>query len=314
MGCLRLEILFGDALVEPDRTGQVFLVWVTLGYAAHQPEGAEGVKSQAAVFPKDLGAFGAGDLGDGIRVALLFCPAGIKKEHRLSLGQAGSRQMQDAFVELGIVNAGGEAHPLIAAQVGIRGGCGVDQVYAVKGLRKGIHKLFRVAVMLGIIDDGCFHMQFSLICGSIKIILYKKTAGKYAESVYLVSSTVLEGPMRKDMTAEEYLQQILSDGMRDDCPVGRTLELLSGKWRTRIIYELCKKPSWRFCELKKAVPRITNTMLTTVLRDLERLGIVGREQFNEIPPHVEYSLTEQGRALLPVFFELARWGEAYLRE
>lgn len=168
--------------------------------------------------------------------------------------------------------------------------------------------------MLGIIDDGCFHMQISLICGSIKIILYKKTAGKYAESVYLVSSTVLEGPMRKDMTAEEYLQQILSDGMRDDCPVGRTLELLSGKWRTRIIYELCKKPSWRFCELKKAVPRITNTMLTTVLRDLERLGIVGREQFNEIPPHVEYALTEKGRALLPVFFELAKWGDAYLAE
>ena len=51
MGCLRLEILFRDALVEPDRAGQVFLVWVTLGYAAHQPEGAEGVKSQAAVFP-----------------------------------------------------------------------------------------------------------------------------------------------------------------------------------------------------------------------------------------------------------------------
>ena len=67
-------------------------------------------------------------------------------------------------------------------------------------------------------------------------------------------------------------------------------------------------------ELKKAVPRITNTMLTTVLRDLERLGIVGREQFNEIPPHVEYALTEKGRALLPVFFELAKWGDAYLAE
>lgn len=119
-------------MVEPDRTGQVFLVWVTLGYAAHQPEGAEGVKSQAAVFPKDLGVFGAGDLSDGIRIALLFCPAGVKKKHRLSLWQAGSRQMQDAFVELGIVNAGGEAHPLIAARIGVRGGCGVDQVYAVK--------------------------------------------------------------------------------------------------------------------------------------------------------------------------------------
>lgn len=108
--------------------------------------------------------------------------------------------------------------------------------------------------------------------------------------------------MKKDMTAEEYLRKVLSDDVRDDCPMRRTLELLSGKWRTHIIYELCKKPSCRFGELKKALPRITNTMLTKTLRELEDLGIVRREQFNEIPPHVEYSLAEQGRALLPVFF------------
>lgn len=54
-------------------------------------------------------------------------------------------------------------------------------------------------------------------------------------------------------------------------------------------------------------PRITNT-----LRDLEELGIIHREQFNEIPPHVEYSLTEKGKALLPVFFEISKWGEENL--
>ena len=132
--------------------------------------------------------------------------------------------------------------------------------------------------------------------------------------MYLVCLSVLERPVKKDMTAEEYLRKVLSDDVRDDCPMRRTLELLSGKWRPHIIYELCKKPSCRFGELKKALPRITNTMLTKTLRELEDLGIVRREQFNEIPPHVEYSLTEQGRALLLVFFELARWGEAYLRE
>ncbi|MBS6396303.1 MAG: helix-turn-helix transcriptional regulator [Clostridiales bacterium] len=120
--------------------------------------------------------------------------------------------------------------------------------------------------------------------------------------------------MKKDMTAEEYLLKILSNEVRDDCPMRRTLELLSGKWRTHIIYELCKRPSCRFGELKKAVPRITNTMLTNTLRDLENIGIVHREQFNEIPPHVEYSLTEKGKALLPVFFELAKWGDAYLEK
>ena len=68
----------------------------------------------------------------------------------------------------------------------------------------------------------------------------------------------------------------------------------------------------RFGELKKAYPNITNTMLTNTLRDLENLGIIHREQFNEIPPHVEYSLTEKGKALLPVFFEISKWGEENL--
>lgn len=120
--------------------------------------------------------------------------------------------------------------------------------------------------------------------------------------------------MEKDLTAEEYLQRILHDEVREDCSMRRTLELLSGKWRTHIIFELCKKSSCRFGELKKAVPRITNTMLTNTLRDLEGFGIVHREQFNEIPPRVEYSLTEKGKALLPAFFELAKWGEAYLEQ
>lgn len=118
--------------------------------------------------------------------------------------------------------------------------------------------------------------------------------------------------MKKETTAEEYLARIMSGPIREDCPVHRTLELLSGKWRTHIIYELCKHPSMRFGELKKAYPQITNTMLTHTLRDLEALEIIHREQFNEIPPHVEYSLTEKGRALLPVFLEISRWGEQNL--
>lgn len=118
--------------------------------------------------------------------------------------------------------------------------------------------------------------------------------------------------MKKDYTPEEYLNLVRSKDANSNCPVRRTLELLSGKWRTHIIYELCKKPSCRFGELKKSIPKITNTMLTATLRDLENAGIVDRTQFNEIPPHVEYSLTEKGKALLPVFTELAKWGENHL--
>lgn len=115
--------------------------------------------------------------------------------------------------------------------------------------------------------------------------------------------------MKKEITAEDYLNKIMDGSIQENCPVHRTLELLSGKWRTHIIYELCKRPSMRFGELKKAYPRITNTMLTNTLRDLEKLGIIDRKQFNEIPPHVEYSLTAKGRSLLPVFFEISKWGE-----
>ncbi len=115
--------------------------------------------------------------------------------------------------------------------------------------------------------------------------------------------------MKKELTPEKYLNKIMTEKISDDCPVRRTLEILSGKWRTHIIYELCKNPSMRFGELKKAYPHITNTMLTNTLRDLESLGIIYREQFNEIPPHVEYSLTQKGKELFPIFFEIAKWGE-----
>ena len=114
--------------------------------------------------------------------------------------------------------------------------------------------------------------------------------------------------MKKETTAEAYLEKIMTGPIQEDCPVHRTLELLSGKWRTHMIYELCKHPSIRFSELKRAYPHITNTMLTNTLRDLETLGIVNREQFNEIPPHAEYSLAGKGRGLLPVFFEISKWG------
>lgn len=119
--------------------------------------------------------------------------------------------------------------------------------------------------------------------------------------------------MKKNLTQEAYLNRIMTaERTENSCPMRRTLELLSGKWRSHIIYALCKNGVCRFGELKKAVPQITNTMLSNTLHDLEDFGIVKREQFNEIPPHVEYSLTEKGRALLPVFTELAQWGENYL--
>ena len=117
--------------------------------------------------------------------------------------------------------------------------------------------------------------------------------------------------MQQDLTPETYWDRILHQPIQEDCPMRRTLELLSGKWRLYVLYVLSKASVCRFGALKRAIPGITSTMLTHALRDLETLGIVHREQFNEVPPHVEYSLTEKGLALLPVFTELAKWGDLF---
>ena len=83
--------------------------------------------------------------------------------------------------------------------------------------------------------------------------------------------------MKKETTAEEYLERIKADSIKEDCPVHRTLELLSGKWRTHIIYELCKHPTMRFGELKKSIGHVSQKVLTTQLRQMEASGLLSRK-------------------------------------
>ena len=112
------------------------------------------------------------------------------------------------------------------------------------------------------------------------------------------------------LSYEEYLERV-RDGIltaSGNCPVTLLLLMIQGKWKARILYQFCIHEKIRFGKLKKALPGITNTMLTNALRDLERDGLVAREQFNEIPPHVEYSFTEMGKDLLPVFYSMMLWG------
>lgn len=120
--------------------------------------------------------------------------------------------------------------------------------------------------------------------------------------------------MNKNMTYEEYQQEVKQCILTDagNCPVTSLLLMLQGKWKFQILYELCIQDPIRFGELRKNIAGITNTMLTSSLRELEKDGLVSRIQFNEIPPHVEYSLTEKGKALLPVFYEMTKWGFEYI--
>ncbi|MGN1103800.1 MAG: winged helix-turn-helix transcriptional regulator [Candidatus Coproplasma sp.] len=97
-----------------------------------------------------------------------------------------------------------------------------------------------------------------------------------------------------------------------DCPVYKTIEIFQGKWNALILFELGRHETMRFNQLRKAIPGISNTVLMNALRNLERMGLVKREQFNEIPPHVEYSSTESARELKDVFTAMKAWGEKYL--
>ena len=94
--------------------------------------------------------------------------------------------------------------------------------------------------------------------------------------------------------------------------IAPVLKELQGRWKNGVLFEMSRRRSIRFIELKKALPGITNTMLSSTLRELEYDGFVDRMQLNEIPPHVEYSLTDKGKELIPVWYELFKWGMKYV--
>jgi len=90
------------------------------------------------------------------------------------------------------------------------------------------------------------------------------------------------------------------------CPVTATLQLIGGRWKTIILYTLSTGTK-RFGEIAVRIP-ISRKVLTEQLKELELDGLIRREQFKEIPPRVEYSLTELGKSLSPVIRELELWG------
>lgn len=92
-----------------------------------------------------------------------------------------------------------------------------------------------------------------------------------------------------------------------DCPMEYTLDLIGGKWKGAILYRLLEGTK-RYGELRRLLCRITQRSLTQQLRELEDDGLVCREVFAEVPPRVEYSLTDRGRTLAPVLEALLGWG------
>ena len=94
------------------------------------------------------------------------------------------------------------------------------------------------------------------------------------------------------------------------CGVAVSLEIIGGKWKGVILWHLCHK-TLRFSQLRRRLQGVTQKMLTQQLRELERDGLVNRKVFAEVPPRVEYSLTDLGRTLEPTLRQLCEWGRAY---
>ncbi|AFM40136.1 putative transcriptional regulator [Desulfosporosinus acidiphilus SJ4] len=97
------------------------------------------------------------------------------------------------------------------------------------------------------------------------------------------------------------------------CSMELTLALIGGKWKALILWHLGDK-TLRYNEMRKVLPSITPKMLTQQLRELEDSGLVKRLIYTQIPPKVEYSLTDAGKSLLPILDTLCKWGLSYASE
>lgn len=98
-----------------------------------------------------------------------------------------------------------------------------------------------------------------------------------------------------------------------NCPVEDAIEVLRGKWKILILWKLTDKPR-RFAELKQLVAGITEKMLIQQLRELETDGVIFRKDYQEMPLKVEYSLTQQGQKLKPIFDELWKWRSEHIQD
>ena len=95
-----------------------------------------------------------------------------------------------------------------------------------------------------------------------------------------------------------------------ECPVATTVSLIGSKWKLLIMRNLLARP-WRFNELQKSIDGISQKSLTEALRSMVADGIVIRKAYPEVPPRVEYSLTELGESMRPIIKAMENWGSAY---
>ncbi|MEM1375617.1 MAG: helix-turn-helix domain-containing protein [Pseudomonadota bacterium] len=99
--------------------------------------------------------------------------------------------------------------------------------------------------------------------------------------------------------------------MPQPCPVQTAVDVIGGKWKPGIVFRL-QHDTYRFGALKRAMPWISERVLIRQLKELEADGVVTRKDYREVPPRVEYSLSEYGETLRPLLREVAAWGQAHI--
>lgn len=98
------------------------------------------------------------------------------------------------------------------------------------------------------------------------------------------------------------------------CPLEYGMELFGGKWKTRIICVLSKEESMRYSVLRSQLVNVTDAVLASALKELVEDGVVNRIQYSEIPPRVEYSLTDKGKSIMPLLQNICQWASKYYKE
>lgn len=101
------------------------------------------------------------------------------------------------------------------------------------------------------------------------------------------------------------------NGKTFHCPVEAALDVIGGKWKPLILWAL-GDDVLRFNQLQKGLPGVNTKMLTKQLRELEKDGVIRRTVYPEVPPRVEYAMTDFGKTLIPILRELCKWGANYL--
>jgi DNA-binding HxlR family transcriptional regulator len=138
------------------------------------------------------------------------------------------------------------------------------------------------------------------------------TVGYHVQATYQNESTIdLVSTSFKDFLCDmDDLKRYKLDGTFFYCPVDLTLSVIGGRWKGLVFWNLRHGPK-RFGELRKILVGINDKMLSQVLKDLEKSGVIERKDYHESPPRVEYFLSVEGSKLLPVMKQMSEWGSKF---